>query len=116
VTPAPEAPLVEVYEAECVPGPDGTVLRGDAPISEPAAVARLQAGLDVVACGPQRRANRNKARELAEAAFGGFEEHEPHQGRMALPHFHPPDCIPEGVHAFFEAPPRHAKKRKAKRQ
>ena len=44
-------------------------------------------------------------------AFGGFVEDLPHEGRMALPHFHPRNRTPENVHAFFEAPPRHARKR-----
>jgi hypothetical protein len=45
-------------------------------------------------------------------AYGGFEEDGHHQGRMALDHFPPPNFSPDGLHAFFEAPPRHAKKRK----
>ncbi|MCI0464935.1 MAG: hypothetical protein L0Z62_49065 [Gemmataceae bacterium] len=107
-TPVP----VAVYEAERIPGPDGAVEKGENPIPEADAIKRLQAEEDIVVCGAERRANRNKARELMVAAFGGFEEDEPHQGRMALPHFHPPDRTPEGVHAFYEAPPRHARKRK----
>ncbi len=103
---------VAIYEAEPIPGPDGAVERGDSPIAEAEAIARLKAEEDIVVCGPERRANRNKARELMIAAFGGFEEDQPHQGRTALPHFHPPDHTPEGVHAFFDAPPRHARKRK----
>jgi hypothetical protein len=35
-----------------------------------------------------------------EAAFGDFEEDPPHEGRMALPHFHPRSRNPE-VHAFL---------------
>jgi hypothetical protein len=71
----------------------------------------LKAGCDIVVCSAQRRANRNKALVLTELAFGDFEEDAPHQGRMALPHFHPGSRTPD-VHAFFEAPPRHAKRRK----
>jgi hypothetical protein len=107
VTPPP----VTIYEAERIPGPDGTVERG-AELEEDEAIVRLKGGQDIVVCGAQRRANRNKARELTEAAFGGFVEDLPHEGRMALPHFHPPNRTPENVHAFFEAPPRHARKRK----
>ncbi|HJT76457.1 MAG TPA: hypothetical protein VJ739_04575 [Gemmataceae bacterium] len=110
---AAAGPAVAVYEAERIPGPDGAVERGATPLAEGVAVLRLQAGNDVVVCGPVRRANRNKARELMTAAFGGFEEDMPHEGRMALPHFHPPGHTPAGVHAFYEAPPRHAKKRKS---
>jgi len=107
-----EPAVVAIYEAERIAGLDGAVQRGDAPLSEADAIARLQGAEDIVVCGEQRRANRNKARELTEAAFGGFEEDEPHQGRMALPHFHPPDRDPDETHAFFEAPPRHARKKK----
>ena len=105
---------VLIYEAERVPGPDGTVERGNTPIAEREAIVRLKGGGDIVVCSDERRANRNKARELTEAAFGDFEEDAPHTGRMALPHFHPGSRSPE-VHAFFEAPPRHAKKRRKKK-
>jgi hypothetical protein len=101
-----------VYEAEPLPGPDGAVEWNEPAISDADAILRLQEGQDFVIRGPDRRINRNKARDIASAAFGGFEEDMPHGGRMALPHFHPPDHLPEGVHVFFEAPPRHAKKRK----
>lgn len=111
MNPAPVG-TVGVYKAEPVPGPDGAVEWWDPPLSDAAAVARVRAGSDVVVRGTDRRANRNKARGLMIAAYGGFEEDKPHQGRMALPHFHPPNHLPEGIHAFFEAPPRHAKKRK----
>jgi hypothetical protein len=89
------------------------VERGDAPITELAAVARLQAGGDIVVCGPERRANRNKARELTERAFVGFEGDEVHDGRMALYHFHPLDRNPEDTHAFYDTPRRYARKRKS---
>jgi len=111
MNPAPASAVV-VHEAEPIPGPDGAVEWSDPPISDAAAVSRLQDGHDIVVRGTDHRANRNKARELMVAAYGGFEEDEPHQGRMALPHFHPPDHSPEGIHAFFDAPPRHARKRK----
>jgi hypothetical protein len=112
VKPAAGPTQVAIYEAERIPGPDGAVERGDTPISEADAVSRLRSGKDIVVCGGLRRANRNKAREVMTTAFGGFEEDAPHQGRMSLPHFHPPDRTPDGIHAFFEAPPRRAKKRK----
>jgi hypothetical protein len=90
VQPVAGPALTSIHEAVRIAGPDGAVERSDDPISDADAVLRLQSGRDVVVCGPQRRANRNKARELTTAAFGGFEEDEAHQGRMALPHFHPP--------------------------
>jgi hypothetical protein len=111
--PAPAVPAtVAVDAAEPIPGPDGAVEWWEPPLSDAEAVARLTAGEDIVVRGPARRANRNKARDLMVQAYGGFEEDDRHQGRMALPHFHPPDHSPDGLHAFFEAPPRHAKKRK----
>ena len=94
-----------------MPGPDGAVEWWEPPVSDADAVSHLQAEGGVVVRGADRRANRNMARELMVAAYGGFDEDKPHQGRMALPHFHPPGHRPEGVHAFFEAPPRIAKKR-----
>lgn len=106
------APAAVVYEAEPIPGPDGAVEWWDPPISDANAIARLQAGEDIVVRGPDRKLNKKKAEELMNAAYGGSEEDAPHRGRMALPHFHPPNQIPEGIHAFFEALPRHAKKRK----
>lgn len=110
-----QPPAVTIYEAERLAGPEGAVERSNDPISESDAINRLRLGGDVVVCGPQRRANRNKARELMVAAFGGFEGDEVHEGRMALFHFHPVNRIPENTHAFFESPPRHARKRKQKK-
>lgn len=83
--------------------------RGVAPIRDDESIARLRGGSDIVVCSEDRRANRNKACELTIIAFGDFEEDPPHDGRMALPHFHPKSRNPE-VHAFFDSPPRHAKK------
>src|SRR5690349_6927572 len=105
-------PAVAVYEAEPIPGPDGTVEWWDSPISDAAAIARLQAGEDIVVRGPDQKANKNKAKELMTAAYGGYEEDAPHRGQSALPHFHPPNQTPEGIHAFYETTRRRAKKRK----
>jgi len=68
--------------------------------------------MTIVVRGPQRRANRNKAMQLMQAAHGGFVEEAHNRGRMALPHFHPPDRVPADLHAFFEEPPRRARKKK----
>ncbi len=111
LTSSATATPVLIYEAERITGPDGAVERGDAPIADDDAISRLKGGGDIVVCSSVRQANRNKARELTEAAFADFEEDQPYQGRMALPHFHPASRHLE-VHAFFEAPPRHARKRK----
>lgn len=108
--PAPP-PAPTVHKAEQLSGPNGTVEWWDAPTSDAEAIDRLQQELYIVVRGPIRRDNRNKARELTMAACGGFEEDKPHNGRMALPHFHPAGRVPE-VHAFFDSPPRHAKKKK----
>ena len=102
---------VEIYEAERISGIDGTVERGTTQITEDAAIIRLKGGEDIVVCSVDRRANRNKARELADAAFLDSEEEAPHRGRMALPHFHAKDRTWK-AHAFFEAPPRHARRKK----
>lgn len=106
-TPTP----VVIYAADRASGPDGAVERGDTPIDDTEAVLLLQAGGDIVVCSSVRRANRNKARELPRVAFGDFEEDLPHAGRMALPHFHPASRTPN-AHAFFEALPRHARRKK----
>jgi hypothetical protein len=105
------APAPTVHKADRLSGPEGTVEWWDDPIGDAEAIGRLQQELDIVVRGPNRRGNRDKARDLTTVAFGGFEEDKPHNGRMALPHFHPPSRIPE-VRAFFDSPPRHAKKRK----
>jgi hypothetical protein len=92
----PTAPACAAFQAEAMPGPDGAVEWWGEPITEAEAVQRLQQGLDVVVRGSDRRTNRNEARRLTVAAFGGFDEDQPHQGRMALPHFHPPGRAPPG--------------------
>ena len=106
-----QAPPVSIYEAERILGPEGAVERGVTPIGEDDAILQMRAGGDIVVCSDVRRANRNKARELTVAAFGDFAEDMPHLGRMALPHFHPASRTPN-AHAFFEALPRHAKRKK----
>lgn len=108
--PPPAPPTV--HAAERIAGPDGTVEWEPTTLSDADAVAHLQQSADIVVRGRERRENRNKAREIMTMAFGGSEEDQPHAGRMALPHFHPLGRTPE-VHAFFESPPRHAKRRKS---
>jgi hypothetical protein len=104
-------PSVSIYKAERITGPDGTVERYGAPISEDDAILRLKSGDDIVVCSKNSKANRRKAWELTESAFLDSVEDEPHGGRMALPHFHPESRTPE-VHAFFERGKRHARRRK----
>lgn len=112
MNPVTEPDPVVMYAATRIPGPDGRVDTNGDPLSEADAVQRLRDRGDIVVCGKNRKTNRNKARELMVAAFGSFEEDQQHSGRMALPHFHPPNHSPEGIHAFFEAQPRHARKTK----
>ena len=100
--PAPPAPTP--FRAERLSGPDGTVEWWGDPLAEADAITRLQNGDDVVVRGPSRRANRDAAMRLADRAFGGHEEDQPHQGPMALPHFHPRGHSPE-VHVFFDSRP-----------
>lgn len=116
MTSATEPTPVGVYAAERQPGPDGAVERGEVPISDDEAVLLLQNGHDIVVCGDDRRTNRNKARELMDRAFNDHLEEAPHNGVMALPHFHPPGHDPEGIHAFYDAPPRHARKKRKRKK
>jgi hypothetical protein len=110
---APPAPPVPTpFRAERMGGPDGAVEWWGNPLTEQDALSRLQKGDDVVVRGPSRRDNRDMAMRLAMLAFGGYEEDLPHQGPMALPHFHPQSRSPE-VHAFFDSPPApYARRRK----
>ncbi len=89
-----------VYEAR-LGGPDGTVFRG-ALLSDADAVERLHRGQDVVVCGEDGWANRVKAEELGNAAFGACDWDRAHddKGRWrALPQFHPASGTPH-VHIF----------------
>jgi hypothetical protein len=112
VKPPPTPPTPTLFHAERMSGPDGAVEWWGPPLTEAQAVARLNSGGDVVVRGPSRRANRDAALRLADAAFGGHEEDQPHQGRLSLPHFHPHGRSPE-VHVFFDSPPApYARRRK----
>jgi hypothetical protein len=110
--PPPPPPVATPFRAERMSGPDGAVeWWGDA-LSEADVIFRLQCGEDVVIRGPSSQANRQEGMRLADLAFGGQEEDPPHQGSMALPHFHPPGRSPE-VHVFFDRyPAPYARRRK----
>src|SRR5947209_11112682 len=99
-TPAPAPPAPTIHEAEPEPGPSGAVLRGPE-IDFDAAVARRQAGQDVVVCGKDVRANRQRAQSI-ESAVGPCQREDPHEnaGPMALPHYQPTTRPPEG-HTFY---------------
>ncbi len=100
-----------IHEATLASGPSGTVFKG-AEIDLGAAVARRRAGLDIVVCGDNLRANERLARQI-EAAVGPYEQQPPHRraGPHALPHFQPARR-PPGGHSFYETdnPRRKARK------
>jgi hypothetical protein len=88
------------------------VLKG-AEIDLATAIARRQAGLNIVVCGNDVKANSKLARQI-EAAIGPPSIQPPHEsaGPNALPHFQPEVRGPEG-HSFYETnnPQRKARKR-----
>jgi hypothetical protein len=111
--PRPAAAPPKIHEATLAPGPSGAVLKG-AEIDMAAAVAPRQAGLDIVVCGDDRKANRAIAQQI-EVAVGPYESQDPHKraGPRALPHFQPDPRGPDG-HSFYETdnPQRKARKQR----
>lgn len=111
--PAAASPLAQsptIHEAERASGPSGAILSG-AVIDFKEAVARREAGLDVVVCGADVAANRRLAGAI-EAAVGACQRSDPHRraGPLALPHFQQDAPPPEG-HTFYETANRKARKR-----
>jgi hypothetical protein len=109
-TPAP-LPAPTIHEAEPAPGPSGAVLFGPE-IDFAAAVARRQAGQDIVVRGDDTDANRRLAYRI-EAAVGPPtrpQAPERQAGALALPHFHQQSREPAG-HLFYETEKRKARKR-----
>lgn len=110
----PPAPLPPtIHEADLASGASGGVLRG-AEIDFETAVARRQAGKNVVVCGDDLKANRRQAEQI-EAAVGPYLRSAPHKrsaGPRALPHFQQQDEDHEG-HTFYETPNVRAMRRKA---
>jgi hypothetical protein len=109
----PPPPAPTVHEAELAPGASGVVLSGPE-ISFDDAVARRQAGLDVVVRGDDIDANRALAAAI-EAAVGlrtGPQKPHTRAGPHALPHFHQVSRVPQG-HCFYETnnPARKARRR-----
>jgi hypothetical protein len=107
--PSPPPELPRLYEATLESGPSGAVLKG-AEIDEAAAVARRQAGEDVVVCGNSTKANRRQALAV-ESACGPCMRQEPHDtlaGPKALPHFQQSDRSRK-EHTFYETEHRKAK-------
>src|SRR5438445_11608994 len=88
----------KIYEAELGSGPSGAVLRG-AEIDLASAIARRQAGQDVVVCGGELRANRGLARAIEASVGPATRPQAPHTGAgpFALPHFHQQVVHPPGI-------------------
>ena len=109
----PQAVPPRICEAEPASGPSGGVLCG-LEIALAQAVARRQAGLDVVVCGSDVNANRELAKAV-ESGVGPWIREDPHlaAGPHALPHFHQESREPAG-HSFYEtgSPQRKARKRR----
>jgi hypothetical protein len=85
------------------------VIRG-VEIDLPTAVARRQAGEDVVVCGEDVKENGQLAKAI-ESAVGPCRRSEPHRkaGPHALPHYQPDPRPPEG-HTFYETARRKSRK------
>jgi hypothetical protein len=104
-------PPPTIHEAERVPGPFGAVFRG-AELDFAGAVARRQAGEDVVVCGDDEDANRLLAGQV-EAAVGPRTRAQPPErnaGPQALPHYHQISRNPDG-HTFYEINRRKTRKK-----
>jgi hypothetical protein len=108
----PETHRITIHEAALASGASGAVQKGAA-ISFEAAVERRRAGLDVVVCGNDRKANFRRAGEI-ESVIGPWEREPPHVGRAgenALPHLHQASRSPAG-HCFYETENRKARKQR----
>jgi hypothetical protein len=104
VAPPPTPPEATFFRAEPTSGPDGGVEWWGDPLTDAEATARLQHGGDVVVRGSSRHDNRSLAMALLDKVFGGYEEDQPHEGPMSLPHLHPRGRAPP-VHVFFDSLP-----------
>jgi hypothetical protein len=109
--PKPATGPPTVHEATLASGPSGAVLKGPV-IDLVAAIARRQAGLDIVVCGDETKANKKLAWQI-EAAVGPCDRQVPHDeaGPNALPHFQPRKRPPAG-HSFYETGSARRKARK----
>jgi len=116
VTPMPKEasetppPPPTIHEAELASGRSGGVEYGGE-IDVAAAVARRQAGGNVVVRGENVQANRRIAEQI-ETAVGPCKRSEPHRlaGPHTLPHYQPHPRPPAG-HTFYETPRRKARKK-----
>lgn len=102
-----------IYEAECAFDATGAVEWWGVPQTIQEAVNRRRRGLDIVVRGPDKKANRRKAREVEETV-GPAVYDKPHAraGCLALPHYHQKSRTPSG-HSFYEVEGRKARERKS---
>jgi hypothetical protein len=105
----PPLPPPTIHEADLASGPSGAVEHGPE-IDFAAAVARRQAGDNVVVRGDNVDTNRRLAAQI-ESAVGPCRRGDPHgsAGPHALPHYQPQSRPPDG-HTFYETPRRKARK------
>jgi hypothetical protein len=108
----PPPPQPTIHEAEREPGLSGAVLRG-AELDLAAAIARRQAGEDVVVCGSDTDTNRRLAYQVEAGVGTPSRPQAPHKsaGPMALPHFHQVNRTPDG-HTFYETDKRKTRRKK----
>jgi hypothetical protein len=99
--PPPESGPPRIHEAELASGPSGVVFRGTE-IDIAAAVARRQAGENIVVCGGDTAANRRLA-QTVESAVGPYLRQDPHwkAGPNSLPRYQQKEPPPDG-HSFYE--------------
>ena len=109
--PASEPP--KIHEATLASGPSGAVIKGTE-IDLATAIACRLAGLDIVVCSNDHKANYNLAQKI-ESTVGPYKLEIPHKGAgpLALPHFQPEPRGPAG-HSFYETATLQRKARKQK--
>jgi hypothetical protein len=104
-------PDPEIYEATRAKDGSDAVDRGGI-LTKAQAVARRQAGEDIVVCGPDTFRNDRVAREIEEAATPAGNPppiyQGPHGGPLSLPNWQQKAPPPEG-HRFHETPVRKAR-------
>jgi hypothetical protein len=107
--PRPAAAPPKIHEATLASGPSGVVLKG-AEIDLATAIARRQAGLNVVVCGDDAKANRGVAQAI-ESVAGRWMRQDPHRnaGPHSLPHLQQVQQPPQG-HTFYETANRRARR------
>src|ERR1700740_2353577 len=101
----------EIFEATRASDGSDAVFRG-AKLTRSQAIARRQAGGDIVVCGPNTPLNDRIAWEIEKAATptGNLPPiyHGPHGGQLSLPHWQQRTPPPDG-HSFHETSVRQAR-------